>query len=52
MIEAMVAMVTTLHTVKDAFARLDPSEIAKRLAPKVPKMGEKVLADIIPEMAC
>ena len=45
----MVDMVTSqLLTVKDAFARLDPSELAKRLAPEVPKMGEAVLADIMP----
>jgi hypothetical protein len=50
MSEAMVTMVTTqLLTVKDAFARLDPSELAKRLAPEVPKLGEEVLADILPQ---
>ena len=50
MSEVMVNMVTTqLLTVKDAFARLDPSELAKRLAPEVPKLGEEVLADILPQ---
>jgi len=50
MSEAMVHMVTSqLLTVKDAFARLDPSELAKRLAPEVPKMGEEVLRDLLPQ---
>ncbi|CAB9511376.1 expressed unknown protein [Seminavis robusta] len=50
MSEAMVHMVTSqLLTVKEAFARLDPSELAKRLAPEVPKLGESVLADIVPQ---
>ena len=49
MSEAMVHMVTSqLLTVKEAFARLDPAELAKRLAPEVPKLGEEVLQDILP----
>ena len=49
MSEAMVHMVTSqLLTVKDAFARLDPNELAKRLAPEVPKLGEEILKDILP----
>lgn len=50
MSEAMVEMVTSqLLTVKDAFARLDPGELAKRLAPEVPKLGEEVIQDILPK---
>ena len=46
----MVHMVTSqLLTVKEAFARLDPAELAKRLAPEVPKLGEEVLRDILPQ---
>jgi len=49
MSETMVNMVTSqLLTVKEAFGRLDPSELAKRLAPEVPKMGESVLSDVLP----
>ena len=50
MSEAMVEMVTSqLLTVKEAFGRLDPAELAKRLAPEVPKLGEEVLQDILPK---
>ena len=50
MSEVMVEMVTSqLLTVNEAFARLDPGELAKRLAPEVPKMGEAVIADILPK---
>ena len=46
----MVEMVTSqLLTVHEAFARLDPAELAKRLAPEVPKLGESVIADVLPK---
>ena len=46
---AMVHMVTSqLLTVKDAFARLNPNELARLLAPEVPKLGEEVLQDVLP----
>jgi hypothetical protein len=50
MSEAMVEMVTSqLLTVQEAFQRLDPSELARRLAPEVPKLAEDVLQDILPQ---
>lgn len=46
----MVHMVTSqLLSVKEAFARLDPNELARLLAPEVPKLGEEVLQDILPK---
>lgn len=50
MSEAMVEMVTSqLLTVEEAFARLDPSKVAKLLAPEVPKLTNSILADIFPK---
>lgn len=49
MTEAMVHMVTSqLLSVKEAFSKLDPNELAKRLAPEVPKIGDEVLQEILP----
>ncbi|GAX25206.1 hypothetical protein FisN_5Lh288 [Fistulifera solaris] len=49
MTEAMVHMVTSqLLSVKDAFARLDPGQVANLLAPEVPALTRSVLKDVAP----
>jgi uncharacterized membrane protein YheB (UPF0754 family) len=46
---AMVHMVSTqLLTVREAFARLDPANVAKLLAPEVPTLSTEILADVLP----
>ena len=44
---ALVEMVTSqLLTVQEAFSRLDPSTVAKLLAPEIPSLGQEVLTDM------
>jgi uncharacterized membrane protein YheB (UPF0754 family) len=44
---ALVEMVTSqLLTVQQAFSRLDPSTMAKLLAPQIPSLGQDVLSDL------
>ena len=46
---AMVNMVTTqLLTVKEAFGRLDPRQVAHLLAPRVPNLGREIIRDAFP----
>lgn len=46
---ALVEMVTSqLLTVREAFGRLDPKEMAKLLAPQIPNLGKTVLTDLLP----
>ena len=49
MTTTMVDMVTTqlLH-IPSVFARLDPSQVAKRLAPEIPKLTQEVIQDMVP----
>ena len=47
---AVCDMVTSqLLTVKEAFGRLNANEVAKLLAPEVPKLGMEVIEDIAPK---
>jgi hypothetical protein len=47
----LVDMVTSqLLTVKEAFGRLNPDTMAKLLAPRVPLLGQEVLADMAPKV--
>lgn len=49
MTETMVTMVTSqLLTVKEAFGRVDPREVAKLLAPKVPEMTQEIVKEVVP----
>jgi uncharacterized membrane protein YheB (UPF0754 family) len=49
MSEAMVHMVSTqLLTVKEAFARLDPNQVATLLAPEIPDITVDLLQDVLP----
>jgi uncharacterized membrane protein YheB (UPF0754 family) len=49
MSEAMVHMVSTqLLTVKEAFAKLDPREVATLLAPEIPDITVDLLTDVLP----
>jgi uncharacterized membrane protein YheB (UPF0754 family) len=49
MSEAMVHMVSTqLLTVKEAFARLDPQQVATLLAPEIPDITVDLLTDVLP----
>jgi uncharacterized membrane protein YheB (UPF0754 family) len=49
MSEAMVLMVSTqLLTVKEAFARLDPKQVATLLAPEIPDITVDLLQDVLP----
>lgn len=49
MASAMVHMVTSqLLTVKDAFSRLDPKQVATILAPEIPQVTVGILQDIFP----
>jgi uncharacterized membrane protein YheB (UPF0754 family) len=44
--EAMVEMVSTqLLTVREVFGRLDPKVVARLLAPRVPVLGQEIMAD-------
>ena len=46
---AMVSMVTEqLLTVKEAFARLNPNEVANLLAPELPKLTREIIQDLVP----
>lgn len=50
MSEAMVTMVTTqLLSVEEVFKRLDPRKVADLLAPEVPKLGQEVVNDLLPQ---
>jgi len=49
MSETMVELVTTqLLSVEKVFQRLDPREVARILAPEIPKMGQDIIEDVAP----
>lgn len=49
MSETMVEMVTTqLLSVEEVFKRLEPRKIADLLGPEVPKLGQKIVDDLVP----
>jgi len=48
---ALVDMVTSqLLTVKEAFLRLDPHQVAKLLAPQVPKLSHEIVEEMAPQL--
>lgn len=50
MSETMVEMVTTqLLSVEKVFKRLDPRRVADLLSPEVPKLGQKIIDDLLPK---
>lgn len=49
MSEAMVTMVTSqLLSVQEVFRRLEPQKLADLLAPEVPKLGQSIVEDVLP----